>query len=135
MGDKSRFSSPLKNRARELRQGITLAEQHVWELVRNRRVLGLKFRRQVPIDGFIVDFYCDELKLVVEVDGDVHGTLGQLKWDESRDAKLVKLGYRILRIPNDKAINDPDALLDMVRSLRPSLGAPEARRPLPWGEA
>src|SRR5437867_4344408 len=86
--DKSRFSSPSTDRAREMRKDGTRAEKHVWHLFRNRRVLGLKFRRQVPIHDFIADFYCDELRLVVEVDGDVHETAGQAKWDESRDKKL-----------------------------------------------
>jgi len=57
----------LKN-ARELRRVDTRAEQQAWVLLRDRRMLGLKFRRQVPIGSYIVDFYCDELKLVVELD-------------------------------------------------------------------
>ncbi len=133
MGDKSRFSSPLKDRAREMRQGNTTAEKHVWDMLRERRTLGLKFRRQVPINDFIVDFYCDELRLVLEVDGDVHGTPEKMKRDAAKDKRLVELGYRVLRITNDRAINDPDALIEMIRSLRPSPGA--SRRPLPEGEA
>ena len=72
MSDGSGFSSPLKERSRELRRLQTIAEKHAWYLLRDRRPPGLKFRRQVPIDDFIVDFYCDELKLIIEIDGDVH---------------------------------------------------------------
>jgi very-short-patch-repair endonuclease len=97
-------------------------------------MLGLKFRRQGPIDDFIVDFYCDELRLVIEIDGDVHETPAQLTRDKARDKRLFELGYQILRIPNNLAIRDPESLIQMLRALRPSPGAPKARRPLPGGE-
>ncbi len=92
MSDKSRFSSPHKGRAREVRQNRTLAERHAWYLLRDRRTIGLKFRRQVPIGDFIVDFYCDELKLVIEIDGDVHGEAVHEQRDKVRDKKLNELG-------------------------------------------
>ncbi len=117
MSDKSRFSSPLTKRTRELRQAQTIAEKHAWYLLRDRRTLGLKFRRQVPIDDFIVDFYCDELKLVIEIDGDVHDRDAQKRRDEIRDKRLTKLGYRILRFSNALVINDPDVLIQAVRQL------------------
>ena len=132
MGDKSRFSSLWKQRSRELRQNQTIAEQHAWYLLRDRQTLGLKFPRQVPIEDFIVDFYCDELNLVVEIDGDVHDQDAQSNRDKSRDQRLCSLGYRVLRFPNAIIINDPDVLIRMIRTLRPSPGA--LRRPLPGGE-
>ena len=132
MGDKSRFSSLWKQRSRELRQNQTIAEQHAWYLLRDRQTLGLKFRRQVPIEDFIVDFYCDELNLVVEIDGDVHDQDAQSNRDKSRDQRLCSLGYRVLRFPNAIIINDPDVLIKTIRGLRPSPGA--LRRPLPGGE-
>ncbi len=68
-----RGTSPLiQQRARELRQRATEAEQMLWERVRNRRLGGLKFRRQHPLGPYIVDFYCAEHRLVVEVDGPIH---------------------------------------------------------------
>ena len=132
MGDKSRFSSPNLDRSRELRRKQTKAERCAWCVLRDRRTLGLKFRRQVPIDDFIVDFYCDELNLVVELDGDVHNWPSREARDRKRDEKLFKLGYKVLRISNGLAMKDPDALREMVRSLRPSPGA--SRHPLPGGE-
>ena len=133
MRDKSRFSSPFKERARELRREQTLAEQHAWHVLRNRRAIGFKFRRQVPIGDFIVDFYCDELKLVIEIDGDIHDRDSQSVRDEKCDNRLKELGYTVWRFSNCVVINNPDILLESIRFLRPSPGA--ARRPLPEGEA
>jgi very-short-patch-repair endonuclease len=137
MGDKSRFSSPFKGRARELRRVQTLAEKHAWHVLLDRRTIGLKFRRQVPIDAFIVDFYCDELRLVIEIDGDVHDKTVSVQRDAKRDERLKELGYTVLRFPNAIVINDPDVLVESIRILRPSPGATArglSRRPLPGGE-
>jgi very-short-patch-repair endonuclease len=111
MGDKSRFSNPFKTRAREMRHVQTLAEKHAWHVLRDRRAIGLKFRRRVPIDDFIVDFYCDELKLVVEIDGDIHEKAIPAQRDGRRDEKLKELGYTVLRFSNSIVINNPEVLL------------------------
>jgi very-short-patch-repair endonuclease len=81
-----------------------------------------------------VDFYCDELRLVIEIDGDVHETPAQKNRDAARDKRLFELGYQVLRIPNGLAIRDPESFLQMLQTLRPSPGAPLARHPLPGGE-
>src|SRR6516165_6042296 len=98
-----------------MRRSHTLAERHAWHLLRDRRAVGLKFRRQVPIGDFIVDFYCDELKLVIEIDGDVHNEAVHTQRDETRDKKLKELGYTVLRFPNAIVINDPDVLIEAIR--------------------
>ena len=132
MTDRSRFSSPNLNRSREMRRDQTKAERLTWGILRDRQTHGLKFRRQVPIDEYIVDFYCDEMRIIMELDGDVHETPEQRAKDDRRGKRLRELGFTILRIPNGLAINDPDRLREMVRSLRPS---PDASRvPLPKGE-
>src|SRR6266702_8785329 len=114
MSDGSGFSSPLKERSRELRRLQTIAEKHAWYLLRDRRTLGLKFRRQVAIDDFIVDFYCDELKLVIEIDGDVHERDVKSGRDEIRDEKLKKVGYTILRFHNSVILNDPHVRIENI---------------------
>jgi len=134
MREKSRFSSPFKGRTRQLRREQTIAEKHAWHLLRDRRALGVKFRRQVAIGDFIVDFYCDELRLVVEIEGDVPDRASTVQRDKALDRKLRYFGYQVLRFANAIIINDPDVLLEAIRSLRPSPGAPGARRPLPEGE-
>jgi len=132
MSDGSGFSSPLKEHSRELRRLQTIAEKHAWYLLRDRRTPGLKFRRQVPIDDFIVDFYCDELKLIVEIDGDVHEREVKAGRDQTRDEKLHKLGYTILRFHKSVIINNPDVLIENIRNLvtltRRAEGAPPSPR-------
>jgi very-short-patch-repair endonuclease len=86
--------------ARQLRRSPTPAERHAWSLLRNRGVLGLKFRRQHVLHGFIVDFYCLEQRLVLELEGDPHEAPARRGYDESRAALLRAGGYRVVRIRN-----------------------------------
>ena len=86
-------------RAKTLRRGHTLAEEALWRDLRGRRA-GAKFRRQVPIGPFVVDFACLEAKLVVEVDGPSHGTPEGIAQDAGRDAWLTREGWRVVRVTN-----------------------------------
>ena len=122
----------LFDRARQMRKDQTKAEPAAWELLRDRRTLGLTFRRQVPIDRYIVDFYCPEIRLIVEIDGGVHDQPGQAKWDEERDKRLLELGYKMLRVPNEDVPTDPEWFPELIRSLHPSPGP--SGHPLPSGE-
>jgi very-short-patch-repair endonuclease len=97
-------------RARELRHDQTYAEHWVWDVLRNRRLDGWKFRRQFPVDSYVLDFYCAELKLVVEVDGEVHLDLRQAAHDENRDTHLTSIGCTVLRISNEDVIKNLDAV-------------------------
>jgi very-short-patch-repair endonuclease len=87
-------------RARELRRDLTIAERRAWELFRDRRMLGLKFRRQHVIDGFIVDFYCADLQLVLELDGAGHTDKMRSEYDAARTTHLQSRGLRVIRIDN-----------------------------------
>jgi very-short-patch-repair endonuclease len=120
------------DRARQMRRDKTRAEERAWTQLKDRRTLGLKFRRQVPIDRYIVDFYCHEIRVVVEIDGGVHDRPGQAEWDAKKNHRLEELGYKVLRITNDDVLNQSDCLLEMIRALYPSPGA--SRHPLPSGE-
>lgn len=82
--------------ARRLRRDMTDCERVLWFALRDRRLLGLKFRRQVPLGPYIADFYCAELRLVIEADGADHDPAR----DAKRDAHLAALGYRTLRVTN-----------------------------------
>jgi uroporphyrinogen-III synthase len=101
-------------RVRELRREQTTAEKALWELLRGRQLAGLKFRRQFPITPFIADFCCFELKLLVELDGEVHTAGHQAAHDENRDLYLRSLGYTILRFPNDQVFRDSESLLRTI---------------------
>ena len=95
-----RVSKTKVERSRELRKDMTESEKVFWEMVRDRRMLGLKFRRQQIIDGFIVDFYCDSLGICVEIAGGVHDSAEQKEYDKLRDEAIALRGLRIIRIRN-----------------------------------
>ena len=88
--------------ARQLRASPTPAESSVWQLVRNRRLFGLKFRRQHPIAGFLVDFCCEELKIVLEIDGSIHKLPNHDAADRQRASAIARKGYTIVRIKNEE---------------------------------
>jgi len=94
--------------ARKLRRAVTAAEQRAWWLLRDRNLLGMKFRRQHPIGKFVVDFYCQQSRLVVELDGGVHAQPSQMRKDSTKDAYLKRLGIRVLRLPNGMVLEDPE---------------------------
>ena len=98
------------SRARHMRAASTEAEDVLWQTIRSRRLDGLKFRRQVPIGPYIVDFLCTEHRLVIEVDGSRHGEPGQIEHDARRDAWLRNRGYDIVRFWNDDVSRDLDSV-------------------------
>ena len=99
---------------RELRQDSTDAEKLLWAELRNRRLKGLKFRRQHPLDKFIVDFYCNEKKLVVELDGALHDEKMNKDYDEARTALLAGLNVFVLRFRNEEVINNMKEVLKKI---------------------
>ncbi len=104
-------------RAQDLRKQTTEAEELLWKKLRNRRFEGLKFRRQHPLNRFIVDFYCHEKLLVVEVDGGIHDDLEVKERDEGREEELKNFGLRIVRYRNEEVINDMNGVLDRLRAV------------------
>ena len=85
-----------------LRNNVTLTESILWEEVRNKK-LGVKFRRQHPLGAYVVDFYCHELRLVIELDGEYHTSVHQQGVDQEKDLELLGSGCTVLRI-NDKEV-------------------------------
>jgi very-short-patch-repair endonuclease len=92
--------------ARELRSHATPAERFAWSLLRNRGVLGLKFRRQHVLHGFIVDFCCLKARIVLEVDGNAHDAEPRRGYDAARTAVLEAAGFKVLRIANRDVTRD-----------------------------
>jgi len=101
-------------RAKELRREMTPAEKILWEELRANK-LGVHFRRQQVIVGFIVDFYCHKAGLVVEVDGDIHDL--QQEEDASREKVLRELGLRIVRFRNDEVLRGLSMVVGKIREL------------------
>ncbi|WP_095203965.1 endonuclease domain-containing protein [Mesorhizobium carmichaelinearum] len=101
---------PPKSRAnaRSMRKVMTDAEVKLWNALRPHRLMGLGFRRQFPIAGYILDFACPEKKLVVEVDGSQHGDADLAATDASRTKRLEQDGWTVLRFWNDDIIRDID---------------------------
>ena len=113
-------SSGLKELARELRQKQTSAEEMLWELIRNRKLLGFKFRRQHQFGDYVADFYCHEAKLVIECDGRVHQANEQWHHDQNRDAYMIAHGLRVLRLTNEQILNNTEKVLDQIARFLPS---------------
>lgn len=102
-------------KARQLRKSTTAAEEQARWLLRNRRLSGLKFRRQHPIGRYIVDFYCTQARLAVELDGSVHSQPSQITRDSAKDAYLRRRGIRVLRLPNGMVTEGPETFLRKIR--------------------
>lgn len=98
--------------AREMRTSPTPAENHLWQRLRKEQVLGFKFRRQYPIDRFIVDFYCTETRLVIEVDGSIHDE--QQEADQLRTEFLESLNIRVLRFTNGEVLQQTDGVIERI---------------------
>lgn len=92
---------------------MTPAEQLIWSALRRPQVDGLSFRRQHAVGPYILVFFCPALKLVVEVDGDIHEQL--VEQDTFRTKHLESFGYRVLRVRNNDVLNDQGAVLERIR--------------------
>ncbi|OFY67821.1 MAG: hypothetical protein A2V64_09300 [Bacteroidetes bacterium RBG_13_43_22] len=90
--------------AREMRKNPTEAEKILWEHLRKMRSEGLIFRRQHPIDLFIADFYCHKIKLVIEVDGEVHDESLAQEYDDGRSGELERYGIKVIRFNNEEIL-------------------------------
>lgn len=110
----------LVEQARELRKKQTPAEEAMWAMLRNRQLSDLKFRRQHQIGEYIVDFFCSERGLVVELDGSVHDTPERIKADKKRDAYLRALGHTVLRFKNQQVFDDTETVLTAIANHLPS---------------
>lgn len=100
--------------ARELRKSETEVEQKLWSLLRNRRLKQRKFRRQHAIAGFVLDFYCHECKLAIELDGGHHAAAGAKDYDSGRTVLLNEHGIMVLRFWNTEILNETEKVLKKI---------------------
>lgn len=100
--------------ARKLRLKETDAEKELWKHLCNKKINGLRFRRQHPILYFIADFFCPSAKLIVEVDGGVHNIPTQFEYDRNRDYELTAYGLKVLRFTNEEVLNNVDEVIRKI---------------------
>jgi very-short-patch-repair endonuclease len=121
----------LKGVARRLRGAPTSAERVLWRELRKKQIGAFRFRRQVVLCGFIVDFACYEARLVIEVDGATHSTPQEIERDAARDARLRMAGNAVLRFTNDELFSNIDGVLETIRlrlnELRPRFDVEDTR--------
>ena len=115
-------ASPLIHaRARGLRKRLTEAEKILWQRIRNRQIKNIKFRRQHPIDIFIADFYSHEIKLVIELDGEIHNKPENIEKDKIRTTHLELLGITVIRFTNKEVFQDIEGVISKIEYLSCSL--------------
>jgi very-short-patch-repair endonuclease len=122
LNKRKELSVVAKKLCRELRANQTHSEEILWDRIRNRQLLGKKFLRQHPIfydlkgreTFYIADFYCHEIKLVVEIDGEIHKL--RLKNDYDRDQIMNLLGLQVMRIKSEKVIDDLNGVLKSLKN-------------------
>ncbi len=105
--------------ARALRKRMTPAEARLWTRLRLLRPMGYHFRRQAPFGPYVLDFICFAGKLVVEVDGDLHGTDAAMARDARRDAALAAQGFRVLRVSNADVMHNMDGVMEAIIAALP----------------
>jgi very-short-patch-repair endonuclease len=98
--------------ARNLRKRMTNSEILLWERLKGKQILGIKFRSQHPIDIFIADFYCHKARLVIELDGEIHE--GQSDYDDGREAEIEKYDIKVIRFTNEEVFNDIDNVVNKI---------------------
>ena len=106
-------SSQIDKR-RKLRQNQTNAEELVWRFLRNRQMLGYKFKRQYSVDHFVIDFYCTELRLAVEIDGGTHNNTEQQKKDIGRQKYLEAFNIKFVRIKDEEFFGNPNKAFNKI---------------------
>lgn len=140
METRHRFNPIILDHAREMRHPQTPAEATVWRYIKNRAT-GVKFRRQHPIARFIIDFYCAELKLCIEIDGDSHLEQDQQQYDAARTEYLESIGRKVIRFTNEDVRFNINAVIQEIKDTCEGLRQEQNLRgiaphpnPLPAGE-
>ena len=111
---KSFNKSSYKDSRKYLRNHPTFTEKLLWLHLRNKQLCGFKFRRQYSVDKYILDFYCPELKLAIEVDGITHESKEQEKYDRARQNYIEKFGIKFIRITDEEVLSNLDEVLEKI---------------------
>jgi len=125
----AKLPDDIRRYASQMRSTQTDAEQLMWALLRDRRLAGVKFRRQHPVDRYILDFYCSEYKIAIELDGGQHQE--QVAYDEKRSAALSKKGIQVLRFWNNQVLAETEGILEAIYQVVLVNQTPSPPIPLP----
>ncbi|RIV68422.1 endonuclease domain-containing protein [Flagellimonas aequoris] len=109
-----KYNPKLKELARQLRQNATKAEVILWQKLKRDQMHGYDFHRQKPIDEYIVDFFCNKLRLAIEVDGYSHGILEVWEKDVAKTKRLNELGIHVLRFSDNQVLHDMENVLLVI---------------------
>lgn len=104
----------MEKRRRQLRSEMTECEKIMWKFLRGRR-LKVRFLRQYSIDNYVIDFYCPELKLAIEVDGEIHENYRQNIYDKERQSYIEKFGIKFIRIKNEELLKNPQSAVEKIK--------------------
>ncbi|MCX6333724.1 MAG: endonuclease domain-containing protein [Bacteroidia bacterium] len=110
--------------AERMRRKPTTAENILWKRLRVFRRDGFIFRRQHPIEFFIADFYCHKIKLVIEVDGEIHSSEVSVEYDDSRSGEIERFGIKVIRFKNVEVLNNVESVIGEVRLIINELSSP-----------
>ena len=105
-------SSSVFEKAKDLRKNMSASESTLWEVIRGKNILGMRFRQQHPINKYISDFYCHPIRLVVEVDGGIIGVKEQKDYDIGREGNLNEFGIKVIRFSNNDIENNLGRVLN-----------------------
>ncbi len=109
------YHPKLKELARELRTKSTKSEIKLWQYLKSKKMMGCDFHRQKPIDNFIVDFFCNKLKLAIELDGYTHTFEEIAEKDAVKQERLKELGITVLRFCDEDVVKNTDGVLQVIR--------------------
>jgi very-short-patch-repair endonuclease len=109
------YNPKLKGLARQLRNRSTKAEIKLWNFLKRKQLMSYDFHRQKPLDNYIVDFFCNKLRLAIELDGYTHGFEEVFERDEVKAQKLRELGITVLRFTDDDVMNNIDNVLRSIQ--------------------
>ena len=107
----------LKPIRKSLRNYSTSAEAVLWTKIKNKQIEGLKFRRQHSIANYVVDFYCPQLNLAIELDGEFHASYQDIIRDKKRDSSLSDFGIKILRFENKIVFENPEEIINQIKNI------------------
>jgi very-short-patch-repair endonuclease len=119
-----RTKSELFKFAQEMRKNPTESEKVLWKHLKKFRSDGFIFRRQHPIDIFIADFYCHKLKLIIEVDGEIHFNDQAKEYDHGRTGELERFGIKVIRFTNEEVIKNQELVMNQIRKNIDEIASP-----------